>query len=482
MSSQNDKYIVIQKFGKDEDNSFGELYLVEKEENGIKKAYVKKILKDNMESINKNRKLFDHEIDIINKLADSKDNIYTPIIYSYKKYNISDNESKSNENNINNKDTIQIEANDTGEKPFYIIDYFSKGSLFYYTRTGKLLEQKHSKFLFKKIVEGFRFIHSKNICHLDIKPENIVFDKNFKPIIIDFGFSEEIKNDKKTFTGSRGSKEYKSPEMWENKEYNGIQSDIFSLGVVLFNIVSGSFGFKSSETSDQYYQYIANSKGDFTAYWEEIGKMINLKFTDEFKKLYLKMVAKKPSERPKIDEILSDPWLQEINDEKEKDKLEIVYQKEISKIYENIKTEENKEMNIPDEIINEYYTRNDDDKKGKKGAFTNENIKPKKIPYDRILINHFIKINANLIELDFMNDLVDDIIENLHGFCKAYDEESLKFEVIFQETGEKGLCKMDIELFKYEEGRYLLEFLRTRGDIEDYYDYFLKIKELLKTD
>ena len=36
--------------------------------------------------------------------------------------------------------------------------------------------------MFKKIIEGFRFIHSKNICHLDIKPENIVFDKNFKAL------------------------------------------------------------------------------------------------------------------------------------------------------------------------------------------------------------------------------------------------------------------------------------------------------------
>ena len=480
MASQFDKYIVIQKFGKDKDNSFGILYLVEKEENGIKKAYVKKILKDNKESICSNRDLFDHEIDIINKLADFKDNIYTPVIYAYKKYNISDNKSESNENNINNKEKIQIEANNIGEKPFYIIDYFSKGNLYYYTRTGKLLEQKHSKFLFKKIVEGFRFIHSKNICHLDIKPENIVFDKNFKPIIIDFGFSEEINSDTKTFTGSRGSKQYKSPEMWENKGYNGIQSDIFSLGVVLFNIVSGSFGFKSSETNDKYYQYIANSKGDFTEYWKLVENTVQIKFTDEFKKLYVKMVAYNPSERPNIDEILSDPWLKEINDEKEKDKLELVYQEEISKIYNNIKTVENKEMNISDKIISEYYTRNNDHKKG---AFTNENIKPKKIPYDRILINHFIKINGNLkeLELDFMNDLVDDIIEDLYGFCKAY-EESLKFEVIFQETGEKGLCKMDIELFKYEEGRYLLEFLRTGGEIEDYYDYFLKIKELLKTD
>ena len=315
---------------------------------------------------------------------------------------------------------------------------------------------------------------------MDIKPENIVFDKNFKPIIIDFGFSEEINSDTKTFTGSRGSKQYKSPEMWENKGYNGIQSDIFSLGVVLFNIVSGSFGFKSSETNDKYYQYIANSKGDFTEYWKLVENTVQIKFTDEFKKLYVKMVAYNPSERPNIDEILSDPWLKEINDEKEKDKLELVYQEEISKIYNNIKTVENKEMNISDKIISEYYTRNNDHKKG---AFTNENIKPKKIPYDRILINHFIKINGNLkeLELDFMNDLVDDIIEDLYGFCKAY-EESLKFEVIFQETGEKGLCKMDIELFKYEEGRYLLEFLRTGGEIEDYYDYFLKIKELLKTD
>ena len=71
MDSSNDQYIVIQKFGKDDENRFGKLYLVEKEEKGIKKAFMKKVLKDNLEDsslISLIRKLFDEEINIINKL------------------------------------------------------------------------------------------------------------------------------------------------------------------------------------------------------------------------------------------------------------------------------------------------------------------------------------------------------------------------------------------------------------------------------
>ena len=471
MDSQSDKYIVIQKFGKDNENSFGTLYLVEKEEKGIKKAFMKKVLKDNMEDFSINRVLFDEEIKIINKLANFKDNKYTPIIYAYKQYN----PSKSDGIN-NNNEKIPKEINNIEEKPFFITDFFSKNNLFYYTKTGKLSEQRHSKFLFKKIAEGFSFIHAKNICHLDIKPENIVFDKNFEPIIIDFGFAKELNEENETLNGSRGSEKYKCPEMFEKKKYNGMKSDIFSLGVVLFNIVSGYCGFLSSKTNDKYYKYIANAKGDFSAYWKLIENTVKLNFTDEFKKLYVKMIAYNPSERPNINEILNDPWLKEINDEKDKDKLELEYQEEISKLYEKIKDEENKEVNISDEIVKKYNTRNNDD--DEEAPFTNKNIKAKKISNDRILINYFIKINGNINELDFMNELIEDIAEKLHGHCTPSDK-SLKFEVKFEETEEKGNCKVDIELFKYEEGRYLLDFLRTGGEIEDNYDYFLKIKELL---
>ena len=81
MDSSSDQYIVIQKFGKDDENGFGTLYLVEKEEKGIKKAFMKKVLKDNLEDSSLIRNLFDEEINIINKLANFKDNKYTPVIY-----------------------------------------------------------------------------------------------------------------------------------------------------------------------------------------------------------------------------------------------------------------------------------------------------------------------------------------------------------------------------------------------------------------
>ena len=480
MASTSSEYNIIRKFGSDDDNNFGTLYLVEKEEKGEKKAYMKKVLKESKEDEIGSQKLFDIEIDIINKLANCKDNIYTPIIYAYKKYNIPDN--KINQKPGENKEKIQNEFSNSEERPFYIIDFFSKGNLFYYTKFGKLLEQKHSKLLFKKIAEGFRFIHNQKICHLDIKLENIVFDKNFEPIIIDFGYSmelEELDGKILPFKGSRGSKLYESPEMLENKEYNGIQSDIFSLGVILFNIVSGSYGFKSSRTDDKYYKFIVNNKDEYKDYWKLVEQTVNMKFSENFKKLYVKMIAYNPSDRIKsIDEILNDPWFQDINDEQDKDKLELEYKENISKICENIKIEENKELIVSDEIIKEgYNTRCDDD--DKKRAFSNEKIEAKKIPNDLILVNHFIKIKGNIPELDFMNDLYDEIIENLNGFCKE-SKESLKFEVTFEETEERGICKMDIELFKYEEGRYLLEFLRTRGEIQDYYHYFSEIKELLK--
>ena len=86
-----------------------------------------------------------------------------------------------------------------------------------------------------------------------------------------------------------------------------------------------------------------------------------------------------------------------------------------------------------------------------------------------------------------------------HCYLKAY-ENSLKMEVDFEyedseekkeeekeekEKEEKkakkhfGDCKMKIELFKYEKGKYLLEFLRTGGTFPDYYQHFLEIKKLI---
>ena len=97
-------------------------------------------------------------------------------------------------------------------------------------------------------------------------------------------------------------------------------------------------------------------------------------------------------------------------------------------------------------------------------------------------MNKFIKINGNLNEVNFMNSLIEKIKNEFNEgipYIKG-DEESLKFEIEFEEEEEKEDCKMDIELFKVEDGKYLLEFRRTGGKYDDYYNYFMRIKKLLK--
>ena len=114
-------------------------------------------------------------------------------------------------------------------------------------------------------------------------------------------------DDLKNFVGTHN---YASPQILKSKPFNGIKADIFSLGALLFILVNGILPFLSSEKSDVYYSRIILKK--YQEYWNsETIRKLNL--SDSFKNLFVKMVAYKPNERPSIDDILNDEWMQEIN-------------------------------------------------------------------------------------------------------------------------------------------------------------------------
>ena len=93
----------------------------------------------------------------------------------------------------------------------------------------------------------------------------------------------------------------------KEKIYNGIDADIFSLGTLLFCLVLGKN--YTSELKDAY-NYIKAKNYDL--FWETITQKDEL--SNEFKNLFIKMVAYNPEERPRIEKILSDePWLKELN-------------------------------------------------------------------------------------------------------------------------------------------------------------------------
>jgi len=190
---------------------------------------------------------------------------------------------------------------------FYIVyENITHSDLFDYISVQTFTE-RHAKVIFKKILEGVRAMHNANICHRDLKPGNILLDDNYNPKITGLGLSCINMNNLQVYSITES---YTAPEVLAHQPYNGIKADIFSLGQLLINLVTGQFGFLSPSKTDRYYRLIIEQKLDH--YWHELQRN-NIVLSQVFKDLFIRMVDPNPDNRPSIDEILNSPWMQEIN-------------------------------------------------------------------------------------------------------------------------------------------------------------------------
>ena len=189
--------------------------------------------------------------------------------------------------------------------PYIVYENVSHSNLYEYISIQHFTERQ-AKWIFKKILEGVQALHNANICHRDLEVHNILFDDNYNPKIIGFHSSCINMNNLNRRTGRLP---YIAPEILLNQPYNGITADIFSLGQILFNLVTGLYGFQAARPNDQFYNLIIQQ--NIAQYWQNLGNQINV--SQEFKNLFIGMVDPNPAQRPTIAQILNDPWMQEIN-------------------------------------------------------------------------------------------------------------------------------------------------------------------------
>jgi serine/threonine-protein kinase len=128
----------------------------------------------------------------------------------------------------------------------YIAMEFLKGhDLARYVKPANLLDMKVVIGIVQRSAEGLAYAHQLNVVHRDIKPANIMFDPESDTLkITDFGIAR-ITDSSKTKTGMvLGTPSYMSPEQLAGKKVDG-RSDLFSLGVMLYQMLSGSLPFKA---------------------------------------------------------------------------------------------------------------------------------------------------------------------------------------------------------------------------------------------
>ena len=202
-------------------------------------------------------------------------------------------------------------------QPYYLLELASKGKLDDYISCMNGFSDLLCKIIFKEILDAIFIMHSKGICHRDIKVENILLDTDeFIIKICDFGVSDQCDEQ----IGYCGTKQYMAPEVFmnykEEKKYDGKKADIFSLGVLLFNMRTSKYLFDNANyTNDSkqstVYDYIRLNKND--QLWKKLENNDDIcGLSEEFKKLFLDMVSFSPNKRPSVKEILKYEWMKEI--------------------------------------------------------------------------------------------------------------------------------------------------------------------------
>lgn len=179
---------------------------------------------------------------------------------------------------------------------------------------------------FHQIVEVVEYLHDLNICHLNINPASIFLDEQYSIKLAGFDRAKQLIGSE--YVDSSVIPEildpsFDSPEIRQNISCNGYLSDVFSLGMVLFLMISGALPFSSATKDDELYQLIVNEKFDeFWAYHEdEMKSEFNYPtdfFDKDFRDLINKMLCSKESDRMSLKDIKESVWYKQHTLEGEK--------------------------------------------------------------------------------------------------------------------------------------------------------------------
>jgi len=210
-----------------------------------------------------------------------------------------------------------------------LVDFFEEPSQFYivteYAQTNLLdylldednkasLDEEHLKSLMKSILHGVQSIHAQNICHRDLKLENILLENSSDITsvrIADFGLAAELptpitpkstkQKQQEGLTEKCGSLSYVAPEILQGERPYDTQVDMWSLGIIMYSIVTGVFPFVGRSREDLFRKIVKGEYAFLRKDW--------LPLSYEAKKFCSSLLRVNPRKRMTIEDALRHPWI-----------------------------------------------------------------------------------------------------------------------------------------------------------------------------
>ncbi|XP_068072165.1 serine/threonine-protein kinase MARK2 isoform X27 [Danio rerio] len=198
---------------------------------------------------------------------------------------------------LNHPNIVKLfEVIETEKTLYLVMEYASGGEVFDYLVAHGRMKEKEARAKFRQIVSAVQYCHQKCIVHRDLKAENLLLDADMNIKIADFGFSNEftLGNKLDTFCGSPP---YAAPELFQGKKYDGPEVDVWSLGVILYTLVSGSLPFDGQNLKELRERVL---RGKYR---------IPFYMSTDCENLLKKFLVLNPTKRGSLEQIMKDRWM-----------------------------------------------------------------------------------------------------------------------------------------------------------------------------
>ena len=191
------------------------------------------------------------------------------------------------------------DLNEEEDNPYITMEYVKGEDLKSYIRRKAKLSEEETIAIAKQVCEGLEEAHELGVIHRDLKPQNIMIDEKSNAKVLDFGIARSVEAPGVTQSGVMiGTPDYMSPEQAEGEEADQ-RSDIYAMGVILYEMVTGSVPFKGDTAFSVALKHKSKLPTD--------PKKLNPGISDELSRLILICMEKDKERRyQKAEELLAD--------------------------------------------------------------------------------------------------------------------------------------------------------------------------------
>jgi len=190
-------------------------------------------------------------------------------------------------------------------------EYAAHGDLFEVISKHGRMPEIICRTLFRQLVEATEYMHSQDVAHLDLKLENLLFDKDCNIKITDFDLSQSMES---TYLIARGTPGYRAPEVKKGVCYNFKAADVYSLATILFIMITGTPAYAEvnkglglefdgfyklmRKNNKKFWELHASYKNDPDFYSEDLIDLIN------------GMLIEEPRQRLTLEDVKNSKWYQ----------------------------------------------------------------------------------------------------------------------------------------------------------------------------